>query len=503
MKRFYFPIFWKFSLAIILIVITFASFNAYLIWNNVYTNLQRESEKRGLYIAQNIAEQAVTPLLYEDYIQLQSLLENAIKLDSSVSYIFLVNEQYDVIVHTFDTGFPDDLLQLSKSLSKQGVQVSLIRPVSGELEIIRDISVPIFNGKLGLVHVGISEKQILADVNHTIQDFWFIVFLFLVIGIGGAFAFSFFITKPVKRIQKVTEKLDLEALESGNIKKIEIRNRLFGLIKPLFRAEDEIDILTNRFNYMIDRLQTAYQDLQKANKKLIQSEKMASIGTISAGIAHEINNPIAGIKNCLRRIQKNPEDSQQNTKYVKMMDEAINRIEIVVRQLLDFSRKHEIVFKPINLRELIENAIVLVLYRLERQQISFTNDIPKHLPAIKGSENHLLQVFVNLILNSIDAIEEKFNALEGNHGKFIQFSAIEVGKYVVFQIKDNGIGIDKEKRKQIFDPFFTTKSIGKGTGLGLAVSYNIIQIHGGKMEVESTPGEGTVFKVYLRKYENQ
>lgn len=500
MKKFFFPIFWKFSLAIILIVLVFGSVNAYLTWSNVYSSLQKESEKRGLYIAQSLAEESINLLLYEDLVNLQKLVDNAQKLDSSIYYIIVVDEENRPVIHTFESGVPSDLLKIARQVGRNRIDINLLELKKHPGFIIRNISVPIFEGKLGTIHVGILEKEILENVSRTVNIFWIMVGLFMAVGIIGAFAFSYFITSPIKKIQDVANRLDFSTLKERTLEKITIREKLFNRYPIYFRAIDEIDLLTDRFNNMIMRLENAYADLEAANEKLLESEKMASIGVITAGLAHEINNPIAGVKNCIRRLKQRPDDSSQREKYLNLMEDAINRIEMVVKELLDFSRKKDLRIEQINLQELIEKTVLLLSYKLEKNRISVTNNLSDEIPKVIGARDRLEQVLINLLLNAIDAIEEKMN--ESNHPGFsgsIVFDGWSENGKVVLAITDNGTGIDEDNLAKIFDPFFTTKSIGKGTGLGLAVSQNVIMAMGGEIKVESRKGEGTTFKIYLQR----
>ena len=496
MKKFKLPIFWKFSLAIVTIVLVFSTINAYLIWNNLQNALQKESEKRGVYIALNLAEQAVNPLLYEDLVGLQELIDASKKLDPSIHYIYIVDKNNNPIVNTFEGGFPVDLLKLPNTMNRGKYGVQLIVTADKSRLVIRDIHSPIFSGELGYLHVGVLESDIVQTVNKTLFVFWLMVLFFLIVGILGAFSFSYFITNPIQSIKQVADHLDLNALEKGKIKRIYIRKKFLNRWKNYFRALDEIDELGLHFNRMIRRLEETYRDLKQANQKLIQSEKMASVGIIATGLAHEVNNPIAGIKNCLRRINNKPEDMKQNQRYLKMMDEAVNRVENVVKNLLDFSRQQEFKFKRVQIKEIIDKAIELTAYRLEKSGISFSNEVDPDLPLINGSANHLEQVFVNLIINAIDAIEEKCEKTK-NCSRNVRFRSRLENKYVIIEVKDSGIGIKKEEIGYIFNPFYSTKKIGYGTGLGLAVSNNIIQAHNGRIKVYSKHNEGATFEIYL------
>jgi signal transduction histidine kinase len=176
------------------------------------------------------------------------------------------------------------------------------------------------------------------------------------------------------------------------------------------------------------------------------------------------------------------------------MSEAINKIELVVGGLLNFSRKHELEFNAVDLRTVVENVLLLTAFQLERSQIGFSKNYQSNLPFIKGSENHLEQVVLNLLINAIDSINER------NFGEFDDIGEIKINIYqeldfVKLEIIDNGIGIPIEKINNIFDPFFTMKKIKQGTGLGLSVSYNIIAQHKGVIKVSKNADFGMCFTI--------
>lgn len=494
--KFKLPLFWKFSIAIIFIVIVFGSINSILIYNNVQSALQTETEKRALFIANSISHQIVSSLLFEDYVTLQNVINGIKEIDQNIDYIFIVDSKSNIVVHTFPINFPTQLLAVNRLDENQKFKTQLINLKNKNEELILDVAVPILDGKIGNVRVGLKESSIQSDVQKTVNIFWIMVGVFLFFGIIGALVFANFITKPIKAIQNVADNIELSQIGKEQLPQIRIREKFLDRIKMLFRAEDEIDILADRFNQMIFRLDKAYRDLQNAQSNLIQSEKLATVGTLTAGLAHEINNPVAGLQNCIRRIQNDPNNVEQNKKYLAMMENAVDKIEKVVGNLLNFTRKQSGDFISISISEIVENSLLLVSHRLEKLRISVTNNIPTNLPTIKGNKNQLEQVMLNLFINSIDSIEEKISKHPDSERRLI-LSASRENDFVKIRIEDTGSGIPENIKDKIFDPFFTTKSPGKGTGLGLSVVYNIIDAHQGKIYFESEEGKGTKVNFYL------
>lgn len=495
-KKIKIPLFWKFTVAIVTIVAIFGAINLYFINFALFDLSNKEINRHGISTAKIIVERSIDPILYDDIPYLNKIVSDNLKIDPSIAYIIILDKSNKIIAHTFENSLPVNLLEINKvnDTLENFVRIS---DKNNSNKIIRNMSVPILNGNLGKVHIGIYEENFINSIQSINSFFLSMVVLFLFFGIIGAFIFSYIITFPIKKMSKISENLNLDALTlaNSNAYSSSTENSIFRL-KPNITITDEIDVLTNKFNEMLLRLQKTYSELQNTQESLMQSEKIAAIGTLSAGIAHEINNPIAGIQNCLRRISDNPNNMEQNANYIELMSEAINKIELVVGGLLNFSRKHELEFNAVDLRTVVENVLLLTAFQLERSQIGFSKNYQINLPFIKGSKNHLEQVVLNLLINAIDSINER------NFEKFDDIGEIKINLYqeldfVKLEIIDNGIGIPVEKINNIFDPFFTMKKIKQGTGLGLSVSYNIIAQHKGVIKVSKNADFGMCFTIIL------
>ena len=175
-----------------------------------------------------------------------------------------------------------------------------------------------------------------------------------------------------------------------------------------------------------------------------------------------------------------------------MMETATNKIEAVVKNLLEFTRKQEIKYCSLDIEELIENSLMLVSHRLEKLRISVTKTIDKNLKKVSGDKNQLEQVLLNLFINSIDSIEEKI-LLQPESDRRLIITSSNSNKNIEVLIEDTGNGIPENQKDKIFDPFYTTKAPGKGTGLGLSIVYKIIDSHNGKISLQSIVGKGTTF----------
>ena len=236
-------------------------------------------------------------------------------------------------------------------------------------------------------------------------------------------------------------------------------------------------------------------DRKRMEQQLIFSEKMAAIGELAAGVAHEINNPLDGLLNCILRIKRNPKNVSQTQEYLDLMEEAIRRIEATIGKLLDFSRPHELTLTAINLNDVVHETIGLIDYGASEKGIQIEKDFQDKIALIHGDEHLLEQVILNLTLNAITAMPDG-GTLRFETGEII-LDALLAQPSVYIKVIDTGIGISKSVQDRIFDPFYTTQITQKGTGLGLSVSDRIVRQHQGVIEVESEEGNGSTFTVKL------
>lgn len=489
------PIFWKFAISLIIIVAVYGSINIFMLWSSVYTSFEKEIDKRCKVLAKIVSEKALTPIVYDDNLSLYNILDEIKQSDPSISYIFILDNANRLIAQTYDIKLPKSLLD-ANDIKSGSYNINVIETKNFEYPVIRDIAYPILNGEVGIVRLGIVEEHIQQEMADATRKLLIMIFVFLVFGLIGALFFSYVITSPIKRISQKAQIIDLNYIESEEYN-IEIQKK-----KKLFNIEinDELDVLVTKFSEMLSRLKTSYNELTETQSALVQAERLASMGTLSAGVAHEINNPISGIKNCINRIIKDPENNKQNLKYIVLIKEATERIENVVQHLLKFSRKQDIVFEKVNLELIIENTLSLTSHKLQNNLINIKSDLNEKY-FVNGSANHLEQVFVNLIINSLDAIVDRKETEPELIGE-IEIELKRIADKVNIHFRDNGKGIPDEIQRKIFDPFFTSKEVGKGTGLGLSVSFFLIKKHKGKIMFNSSEGSGTEFIIELPCFQN-
>ena len=261
----------------------------------------------------------------------------------------------------------------------------------------------------------------------------------------------------------------------------EAESRLLNIsLAPFFSEED---INTGTLLVFEDVSRRAQLESQ-----LHQAEKLSSIGLFAAGLAHEVNTPLAGISSYAQMLlEEIPENDPRRESLLKIEKQSFRASEII-NNLLNFARFSESDFKEVNINSLMSETVSLLEHQLRKNGIVLEMDLAEELPETLGNGGKLQQVFMNLFLNAKDAMPK---------GGTLNLRSYEKNSEIVIEINDTGVGISKEDIKKIYDPFFTTKSVGKGTGLGLSVSFGIIQEHSGRISVESQPEKGTSFSLYL------
>ena len=291
-----------------------------------------------------------------------------------------------------------------------------------------------------------------------------------------------------------------------------------NLDQPIdIKASEELSVLARSFNTMRERLKQSIDEnvqftqsletkvdertaqLKAAHQKLLQSDRLASLGQLSASVAHEINNPLSGVLNLsmlMQRILKDngiPRDRiEEFRKYLSQVVNETSRVGHIVSDLLAFSRRSKPQNSIADLNGIVKTTLALISHKLKLMNVETELTLEQHLPAVQCDGSQMQQVVLNLVMNGAEA------TLTHGGGKVsISTRSVQKANSVILEVKDTGDGISPENLSKIFDPFFTTKGEGKGVGLGLAVVYGIVEAHRGDIEVKSKPDEGTTFIVTL------
>jgi two-component system, NtrC family, sensor kinase len=229
--------------------------------------------------------------------------------------------------------------------------------------------------------------------------------------------------------------------------------------------------------------------------QIMQSEKLAAVGQLAAGVMHEINNPLATIGACVAAIEARTPvgttDAAQVAEYLEIIDREVDRCSRIVDGLLDFSRPKATAKQPLSLNTIVDETLFLLKHHQRFKRLQVVRALAPGLPEMVGSSEQLIQVLMALMLNALDAME-RGGRLSVRTGQ----SPVRADEIVV-EVEDTGGGISRDEQTKIFEPFYTTKPPGRGTGLGLSICYGIVSDHGGRIEVDSAPGRGATFRVYL------
>jgi PAS domain S-box-containing protein len=241
-------------------------------------------------------------------------------------------------------------------------------------------------------------------------------------------------------------------------------------------------------------------DSRRIQGQIMQSEKLAAVGQLAAGVMHEINNPLATISACVAAITGRLDDASGTERpaveeYLELIDKEVDRCTRIVDGLLDFSRPKGKAKGRVVLNALVDETLFLLKHHQRFKRLTVARELDGSLPPAKGNSEQLIQVLMALMLNAVDAMDDR--------GKL----TVRTGRSparddeVLLEIEDTGVGIPREVQSKIFEPFYTTKPPGRGTGLGLSICYGIVEDHRGRIELDSQPGRGTTFRVFLPLYQ--
>jgi len=365
-------------------------------------------------------------------------------------------------------------------------------------------SIKNINGKtIGILYVGMLEKPYIDTTNKVMFTFIVLASLSVILLLAILYFSTTRIINPLQRMVVATQKIAKGDLSH----KVEVK------------SSDEIGYLANSFNQMTSDLKAANEkliewgktlekkvtertkELTEMQAHLIQSEKLASLGQLAAGVAHEVNNPLAGIliyiKLFLKKYKEKKLQTEKTEPQLLKMEKETERTSRIIRNLLDFSRQSEPALRPVDLNKLVEAALSLVGHQISLENIRLEKKLDMQLPLVLADFDQIQQVLINIILNASQAMPNGGNltiTTSVTERTKIGESSKNTAK---IDISDTGVGISKENLSKLFNPFFTTKEKGKGIGLGLSVVHGIIERHKGKIEVESEPNEGTTFAIYL------
>lgn len=446
----------------------FAPVTVTIVFRAINTAITEQADARGVALARQIAAITVDELLTGERFAAERLMLDVVASQPDVDYAFIVGEDHTLLAHTFKDGFPLDLM--AAHTTSRGERAALTVRM-GDRDV-HDLMAPVVGGVAGHVHVGISTHSAVASSRLVLSRLSLIGAGVVLTGFLVTLVLSSRVLRRLNRLSAAAE-----AVGSGDLS-----------ARVADAGEDEIGRLATAFDQMAERLDSARGDRERTFQRLAQSEKLWAVGRLAAGVAHEINNPLSGVLHCVEALQKNDRDEAKRKSYYGLVADGVGRAQRVVRQLLEYSRQHELEPSEVDLGLLVPRVLELLAPSFEQSRVRLAFEAQPDLPLIRADVHAIEQVVLNLVLNALDAMP---------NGGNLDVSVQRRGEFLVVRVEDTGSGIAPESLGRIFDPFFTTKSGSGGSGLGLSVSLGIVERHGGSIDVESEPGSGTAFEVRL------
>lgn len=448
----------KIVLLNVVIVISLGILIGIAVRGAVTAAMRAELSREGESLAKNLSNRIADYILIDDVYKIEEAIEDVLKTERDVEYIFVTDKEGYLLAHTFKNGYPPDILNWNPLLNMQ-VSVQLLDTEAG---FIRDVGLKVFEGMRPELHIGIKEerlKQTLIRIRNLI-----ILLTITVMLIGSVLScfMSRLITKPLNRLVEFTH--DLAKGEFG--KSIEIKSR------------DEVGELSETFNNLSYELNAYRKKMEESYKQMLRTEKLTALGRLSAGLAHELKNPLTSIRTLFQTFKDKPSLITKDD--IEVVISASDQMNDLLTKFLRFARSDGFNLTDVYINSIIKQVIKLTEFQLKDRSIGLSLELSKLLP-IKADKAMIQQALLNLVLNAIEAMPQ---------GGTLTISSKTENGYAFVSVNDTGTGIPQEIRDRIFDPFFTTKA--DGTGLGLSIVYNIVSLHNGDISFESN-GKGTTF----------
>jgi signal transduction histidine kinase len=421
----------------------------------VTTSMRDELTRQGKSISRNLSDRLSDLVLLDDFYTAQQSISDVLKKEQDIEYIYITNQVGQVFVHTFSKGFPPDILHWNPLLDKS-FSIQLLDTEKG---YIRDLGLKIFEGMPIDLHIGIREariRQTLKRIRNVIIGLTVSVTL---MGAVLSSVFCHFLTKPLYKLVDFAK-----LLSKGEFgKKVEVESK------------SEIGYLGKTINELSVELKIYKQKMEESYRKMLRTEKLTALGRLSAGLAHELRNPLTSLKVLFQTLRNNPKLAKED---ISIVLSEVDQMDGLLSKFLNFSKREEFNLEEVDINKIIKQVLNLTRFQMENQSIKQNTNFSE-FQKIKVDRSMIEQVFMNLILNAIESMPD---------GGSLDIASSLNNEYVVVQLKDSGNGIPEEMHEKVFDPFFTTKN--DGTGLGLSIVYNIVNLHKGDINLTSNR-EGT------------
>jgi signal transduction histidine kinase len=441
-----------------------------------------EEVKSGVLIAKNIADMNLKQFQLWDKDGIRNNIRDQISL-KLVYVIFYDLNKKPFAANDFITKYED--IYRSSRLKGDVTEGSyfhekktLVDEKTGQVLRILEVEIPIFAKgppiRWGSIKIGLSMEEMLAEIHETRRMLVLTGCVGLFIGVVGATLLARGIAKPLSKLLEGTEKIAKGELAQ----KINITSK------------DEIGDLAQSFNDMSRQLFLARERMEEANTRLIQAEKLASIGRISAGIAHEIRNPLTSVKLNIQKLFQSPRLNETEKEHLGLSQEGISQMEKFIKDFLDFTRVSELNLDLFSIEQILDESVKMMSDSFELKKIVLEKNYQKEMPQVLVDGDKMRQVFLNILRNAYEAVNE------GGIIKITVGLVKEEGeKRIKVEIADNGCGIPQKDKDIVFEPFYTTKS--SGIGLGLANARKITGQHMGSIQIKESGEKGTSFEILI------
>ena len=515
-------------------------------------SLRAEFLSKGTAIANSIATSAVELMLNRDPSTLQSTVDQFLDI-RGVGYVFVVDERGEIVMHTFVPGIPEPIRRLAGTRSSRSAEAITTKEIQvpGVGSYV-DISAPILEGVAGTAHVGMDTAIIAGDVRSAILQqqatlgvvllaSLLLAFVFvrqtaqplhaLTRYVGGIAGKGFQHLKPDPQVERIAER---SRDEIGDLTRafLSMSSTMSGYVGDLERAKDQLAEhsqslerrVAERTAELVEKnraVEQALSQLKQAQEQVVAQEKLASLGALTAGIAHEIKNPLNFVNNFAElsgELVIELEDTLAKalpagaaadvddvlgllrTNVAKIAEHG-KRADSIVRNMLLHSRGRKGQRTPVDLNALVHEYVGLAYHGMRGLDQSFNARLEEHydpeIGTISAVPEDLGRALLNLLTNACYAIHEKHKQNNGSFAPALTLTTHRLGDSVELRIRDNGNGLSPEVRQKMFEPFFTTKPAGSGTGLGLSITFDIVQAHKGAIRVDSEPGQFAEFIITL------
>jgi signal transduction histidine kinase len=427
----------------------------------------------------NLMELSVTGALYKlDTFRLETIAREAKALpDVTYAYIF---DDKGRIVGDYHENQSQLLSTFTDELGRKIIKSPTTLVDLDYNKQILDISKPVKLGheRLGGIRLGFDLSPITEDIKEVTFKAVGVSSAIFLIGLAIIFVITFRMTKPIERLT-----LAAKRIEEGDLQ-----------YRVSIQRDDEIGSLATAFDQMAERLLQREKELKDSQAILRRADRLSSLGLLTAGLAHEIRNPLVAIRTFTQLLPERYDDAEFREGFQGLALKEVDRICGLINDLLSFARPSKPNVAPENVNDVVDNIARILETQAKEKNVEVVRRLSSDLPKVWIDREQMKQVFMNLILNAIQAMKDGGSIVIAT-GLSAKAEAELIREYVQIEIRDTGVGIPEENLEQIFDPFFTSKD--EGSGLGLAVSHQIVQEHGGFVTVDSTVGKGTSFFVHL------